>query len=352
MGAQLPGVHLHPLVADRLVGGLDGLDVAGERHLGVDDHLTPVGEGHDQVGPHAGALVVDRRGLLDEVAVLEQAGDLDHPPQLHLAPAAAYVRRAQRRDQRRRLVLELRRRLADRAHLLAQLAVRGGAVALHAGEQPVQVVERLVHRFEAGALRGACGPSSVTTPSVAAVARSAPRRRPVSREAASMARRGAGGVRHFPPGNLRLCPRRVAGVEVLHRESRRRALIHAATGACSASWSSSQRLTGVPQRKPRPPPEPSTRWQGTNRAAALRAHAFAEARDGGGPAAAGREGGVAVGVPGRDGAQDLPRLGQEGARTLVHPDVVDRGDVTGEELLHHVEHRQVVRSSSPRRRSR
>ena len=53
----------------------------------------------------------------------------------------------------------------------------------------------------------------------------------------------------------------------------------AATGACAASWSSSQRLTGVPQRKPpRPPSEPSTRWQGTNSAAALRAQALAAAR--------------------------------------------------------------------------
>jgi hypothetical protein len=48
---------------------------------------------------------------------------------------------------------------------------------------------------------------------------------------------------------------------------------------CVASWSSSQRLTGVPQRKPVSPPlEPITRWQGTNSAAALRAQALAAAR--------------------------------------------------------------------------
>jgi hypothetical protein len=80
--------------------------------------------------------------------VLDESGDLDDPAQLHLAPAPAHVRRAQGGHQGRRLVLELGRRAADRAHLFPQLAVGGGAGALHAGQQPVQVVERLVHRFE------------------------------------------------------------------------------------------------------------------------------------------------------------------------------------------------------------
>ena len=47
----------------------------------------------------------------------------------------------------------------------------------------------------------------------------------------------------------------------------------------TASWASSARFTGRPQRKP--PSEPSvrtTRWHGTNSAAALRAHADAAAR--------------------------------------------------------------------------
>ena len=153
MGAQLPGVVGPPLGAHRLVGGLHRLDVAGERHLGIDDHLPAVGQGDDEVGADAGALVVDRRRLLDEVAVLQQPGDLDHPAKLHLAPAAAHVRGAQGGDQRGRLVLQLRRGLADGAHLLAQLTVGRGAVALDAGEQAVQVVQRLVHRFQAGVVR-------------------------------------------------------------------------------------------------------------------------------------------------------------------------------------------------------
>ena len=51
------------------------------------------------------------------------------------------------------------------------------------------------------------------------------------------------------------------------------------TFSAGASWSSSHRFTGSPQRNP--PSEPSlrsTRWHGTNSAAALRAHAAAAAR--------------------------------------------------------------------------
>jgi hypothetical protein len=155
--AQLPGVHGHPLCPHRLLGGLYRLDVAGERDLRVDDHLAPVGEGDDQIGPDTGAGVVGAGGLLDEVAVLDQAGDLHDAAQLHLAPTPAHVRRAQRGDQRRGLVLELGRGLPDGAHLLAQLTVGGGAGALHAGQQPVQVVQRLVHRVEPGLLGPAPG---------------------------------------------------------------------------------------------------------------------------------------------------------------------------------------------------
>ena len=88
VGAQLPGVHGHPLRPDRLVGGLHRLDVAGEGHLGVDDDLAPVGERDDQVGADPVPGVAGAGGLLDEVAVLQQSGHLDDAAQLHLAPAA------------------------------------------------------------------------------------------------------------------------------------------------------------------------------------------------------------------------------------------------------------------------
>jgi hypothetical protein len=59
----------------------------------------------------------------------------------------------------------------------------------------------------------------------------------------------------------------------------RRTVEHVVDCQRGASWSSSHRFTGSPQRNP--PSEPSlrsTRWHGTNSAAALRAHADAAAR--------------------------------------------------------------------------
>jgi hypothetical protein len=57
----------------------------------------PPGQAHEQVG--AQPPVVEPR-LLHEVAVLEHAGQLAHAAELHLAPAAARLRRAQRVDER------------------------------------------------------------------------------------------------------------------------------------------------------------------------------------------------------------------------------------------------------------
>ena len=51
---------------------------------------------HDEVGPEQAALVVALARLRAEVAVLEHPCELDDALQLHLAPAAAHVRRAQR----------------------------------------------------------------------------------------------------------------------------------------------------------------------------------------------------------------------------------------------------------------
>jgi hypothetical protein len=155
--AQLPGVRGHALRPHRLVGRLDRLDVAGEGHLGVDHDLSAVGEGDHQVGTDPSTVVRRAARLLDEVAVLEQPRHLDHPPQLEFTPPAADVRGAQRGDQGRGLLPQQRGGLAHGAHLFPQLAVRGRAVALHAGDQPVQVVQRLVHRIEPGIVRPPAG---------------------------------------------------------------------------------------------------------------------------------------------------------------------------------------------------
>ena len=138
VGAQVPRMRLHPLGRDVVVLALDGLQVGGERDLGVDDDLLAAGEAHDQVGAEHAVAVVTRR-LLGEVAVLDHAGHLDHPAQLHLAPPAAGLRRPQRRDERRGLLAQLLGGLPGEADLLGQRGVgrdAGPAPARAAGPRP------------------------------------------------------------------------------------------------------------------------------------------------------------------------------------------------------------------------
>ena len=97
-----------------VVVGVEQLEEALERHLGVDDHLAPAGHVDHHVGPQP-PLVALGGHLLVEVAVGEHAGHLGHPPELHLAPAPARLRRAERGD--------------EVAGLLAQLLVARGAAA-------------------------------------------------------------------------------------------------------------------------------------------------------------------------------------------------------------------------------
>ena len=80
-----------------------------------------------QVGPHHRALQpgVRHADLLVEVAPGAHPGQLDHPAQLHLAPAAARFRPAQRGDQRLGLRPGAARRSAiAELHLLGQRGLR------------------------------------------------------------------------------------------------------------------------------------------------------------------------------------------------------------------------------------
>ena len=87
------------------------------------------------------------RDLLLEVAVLEHARQLDHPPELDLPPAAAHRRRLERAHQ----ACRSRRAAspassADRLHLLADGAVGGAALALHRAHLLVHLLQRGAHR--------------------------------------------------------------------------------------------------------------------------------------------------------------------------------------------------------------
>ena len=106
------------------------------------------GQPDDHVRPHAGGLRVGgpRADLGVEVAVLDHAGQLDDPLQLHLAPPAADLRSAQRPGQRAGVPVQVRRRPVQRGHLLAQPGVGRGPLALHL----VQVLLHPAHRVRGG----------------------------------------------------------------------------------------------------------------------------------------------------------------------------------------------------------
>ena len=101
------------------VVGVDRVEVGLDRHLRVDDDALAAGQLHDHVGPQQPAVVVPLARLRAEVAVLDHPGELDHALQLHLAPAPADVRCAQRRDEAARLGAELLLALGDEPELLA-----------------------------------------------------------------------------------------------------------------------------------------------------------------------------------------------------------------------------------------
>ncbi len=88
--------------------------------------------------------------LLDEVAVLDHAGEFGEAAQRHLAPLAAHLRPAQRRDEVARLALQ--RLLAERHALdgAAQRTEALGTLLLDARDLLVRAGERLTYRREHG----------------------------------------------------------------------------------------------------------------------------------------------------------------------------------------------------------
>ena len=126
------------------VGG--GVEVGVERHLGVDDDAAPADQVDHEVGP-AGAVV--EAHLLGEVAPVDEAGQLDRPAQVQLAPAPAHLGLAQRRRQRAGLALE-------QVDLGVELALPGRPRAVevvHLVAEPVQPLHHLGLVDQAGDVR-------------------------------------------------------------------------------------------------------------------------------------------------------------------------------------------------------
>ena len=59
--AQVPGVRPHPSLDDVGVARLGGLEVGGERDLGVDHDVLAAGQPDDQVGSQDAVVAGDRR---------------------------------------------------------------------------------------------------------------------------------------------------------------------------------------------------------------------------------------------------------------------------------------------------
>jgi hypothetical protein len=117
--AHLARVINQVLSARRIVIGLYRIEVRGERCLRIDDHALAAGQADHQVGPEA--TVLGRvRLLLDEVRVLDHAGELDDLPELHFAPVPAHVRLTQRLDEPSGLALQRRQSHPELLQLFGQ----------------------------------------------------------------------------------------------------------------------------------------------------------------------------------------------------------------------------------------
>ena len=119
--------------------------------------------------------------LLLEVAVGEQAGRLDDVPELHLAPAATYVRRAQRLDEVAGLEPEALAACRKRVQMLRDGAVRLLAHLLHPAHLAVHPLERVLQRRRRARSAGSSRPPETTSSSAGAPRRRAPGRRPAPR---------------------------------------------------------------------------------------------------------------------------------------------------------------------------
>ena len=107
-----------------VVLGLDRVEVGVERCFRVDHEALPARELDHEVGPQQPPLGVVLGSLLLEVAVGDHAGELDDALELHLAPAAAHVRGAQRGHEVPRLLLQPGLALRDGPQLLADAGDR------------------------------------------------------------------------------------------------------------------------------------------------------------------------------------------------------------------------------------
>ena len=142
MLAHLAGVIPQQRLAHRLVR-FRPVEIGVDRHFRIDDDRRVVGEQHAHVGRESPAVAVGGRILLDEVAIRQHAGALEHRAQLHFAPSAPLVRRFQRADQASRLLPQELLRLGDRPEVAGQREALLVGVAKVFVEPPERVAQGL-----------------------------------------------------------------------------------------------------------------------------------------------------------------------------------------------------------------
>ena len=149
MGPHLRGMVPQACLPDIRLGGLDGLEVGEQRRFRVDDDAAAAGQGHDEVGTEERGI--GREGLLDfEVAVFFHARELDHSPELDLAPPAPHLGRAQGLYQSPRLDFESFLSLRQARQVRRELAAFLLPARLDGRERLFHLVQGAAHGVEDG----------------------------------------------------------------------------------------------------------------------------------------------------------------------------------------------------------
>ena len=154
--AQVPGVRVRPGRPHVVALGFHRFQVGGERHLRVHHDVLAASQPHHHVRPQR-AVRTGHGDLLVEVAARAHSGQLDHPAQLQLTPAAPGFGPPQRGDQRLGLGAQLLGTLPGDTDLLGERGVRPGPVGvglpqlgLDPGQGVLQRPDQVLDRRAAG----------------------------------------------------------------------------------------------------------------------------------------------------------------------------------------------------------
>ena len=144
---DLTGVLDEQALPRLLVWRIQRTEICIERHFRIDDDVLAAGELDNDIGTDPSVVPSDGL-LLGEVTVLHHPGELDHPLQLQLAPAATNARTLQRIHQPRGLRVEVLSHQIERRDFLDQLRAGFDATALRLLDFAIHLLEGLRHGCE------------------------------------------------------------------------------------------------------------------------------------------------------------------------------------------------------------